>query len=143
MMKQFQAISAPAVPNVRNGFEAAELVGAILTLLYGFWLTFPTPGSERLLAVDAHIASFLAIGSGQLVGMVQRCYWLRRVMSFLALLIWVLTSFYSLEPAHLLFAAIAAWGFLRIGRSGEHSTTAPEGGKESIGEETEKDLCSA
>ena len=143
MTKQFKAISALAVPNVRNGFEVVELVGAILTLLYGFWLASPTPYSARLLAVDAQIASFLVIGSGQLIGMAQHCYRRRRAMGFLALLIWVSTALYSFEPAHLMFAAIAALGFLRIGRSKEHSTKSPKAGKESIGKGTSKELCSA
>jgi hypothetical protein len=143
MTKQFKAISGLVVPNVGNGFEVVELVGAILVLFYGFRLSYPTPDSARLLAVDAHIASFLAIGFGQLAGMVQGCYWLRRLMSVLALLIWTFTSFYSFEPAQLVFTVIAAWGFLRIGRSREHSTKTPNAGKESIGEGTNKGLCSA
>ncbi|HXB70653.1 MAG TPA: hypothetical protein VNY05_20645 [Candidatus Acidoferrales bacterium] len=143
MTKQFKAISGIAAPNVGNGFQVVELVGAILTLLYGFRLTYPTPDSASLLAVDAHIASFLAIGFGQLMGMAQRSYGLRRLTSFLALLMWAFTSFYSFEPAQLVFAAIAAWGFLRIGRSGERSRKIPNDAKESIGEETDKGLCSA
>lgn len=117
----------------RKGFEVAELQGAILALLYGVWLTYPTPESARLLAVDAYSAAFLAIGSGQLIGMVQRRYRLRQVMSLLAIVIWAVTAFYSFNPALLVFAANAGWGFLRIGLSGEHAAKTPRAGKESIG----------
>jgi hypothetical protein len=127
---RFQAISAPVA---RKAFEVAELQGAILALLYGVWLTYPTPESARLLEVDAYSASFLAIGAGQLIGIVQRRYPLRRAMSFLALLIWVFTAFYSFNPALLLFAANAGWGFLRISRSGQHAAKTPKAGKKPIG----------
>jgi len=130
MTKQFKAISTVAV---RKRFEVAELQGAILALIYGFWLTYPTPESERLLAVDAYSASFLAIGSGQLIGMVQRRYPLRRAMSLLALLIWVFTAFYAFNPVQLLLAANAGWGFLRISRRGQHSAKTPQAGQASIG----------
>jgi hypothetical protein len=126
MTKQFKAISALAV---RNGFEVAELLGAILALFYGLWLVYPTPESANLLAVDAYSATFLAIGSGQLIGMAQRRHRLRRVMSLLAVSIWVFTAFYSFEPAQLVFAAIAGWGFLRIRRSAGHSTRTSNAGK--------------
>jgi hypothetical protein len=115
MTKQFKAISALAM---RKGFEVAELQSAILALLFGLGLTYPTPESARLLAVDAQSAVFLAIGSGQIIGMVQRNYGLRRVMSLLAVLIWLFTAFYSFDPALLVFAAIAVWAFLRIGWGG-------------------------
>jgi predicted membrane protein len=126
MTKQFTAISAFAL---RKGFEVAELQSAIIALLYGLWLVYPTPESAKLLAVDAYSASFLAIGSGQLIGMVQRRYSLRRVMSLLAVLIWLFTAFYSIEPAQLVFAAVAGWAFLRIGRSSELSVVTPKAGK--------------
>jgi len=126
MTKKFKAISAVSV---RNGFEVAELLGAILVLLYGIWLTYPTPESERLLAVDAFSASFLAIGFGQLIGMAQGRYRLRWVMSLLALSIWVFTAFNSFNPALLLFAANAGWGFLRISRTEENATKTPSPGK--------------
>ena len=130
MTKQFKAISALAE---RNGFEVAELLGAILALLYGFWLTYPTPASARLLAVDAYSASFLAIGSGQLIGMVQRRYLLRRAMSLLALLIWLFTAFYSFDLAQVALIANAGWGLLRISRNGQHSTKTPKAVEETIG----------
>jgi hypothetical protein len=133
MTKQFKANSPLAVPDVRNGFEIAEALSGTVALLYGLWLTFPTPDSARLLAVDANIASFLVIGSGQLVGMLQRRYSLRRAMSLLALLIWVFTAFYSFEPARLVFAAIAGWAFLRINRSEESSTQTSNAGRQSPG----------
>jgi hypothetical protein len=140
MTKQFKAISALSV---LNGLEVAEPLGAILALSYGLWLTYPTPESARLLAVDAYSATFLAIGSGQLIGMVRRRDWLRRAMSFLALLVWVFTAFYSFNPALLVFAAIAGWGFLRIGRRGEHSARTPEAGREPYRDGTNKGVCSA
>ena len=127
---RFNALSAVAV---RNGFEVAELQGAILALLYGVWLTYPTPESANLLAVDAYSASFLAIGSGQLMGMVQRRYRLRHVMSFLALLIWVVTAFYSFNPALFVFAANAGWGFLRISRHGQPAAKTFQAGKKPVG----------
>lgn len=130
MTKQFKEISAVAV---RNGFEVAELIGAILALFYGLWLVYPTPESASLLAVDAYSATFLAIGSGQLIGIVQRRYVLRRVMSLLAVSIWVFTAFYSFEPAQLVFAAIAGWGFLRISRSAGHSTRTSKAGNKLAG----------
>jgi hypothetical protein len=142
MTKQFNAISSLAMRKMRNGFEVAEPLGAILALLYGVWLTYPTPDSASLLAVDAYSAGFLAIGSGQLIGMVQHRYGLRRVMSLLALLIWVFTALYSSEPAQFVFAAIAAWAFLRINRSGEDSTKTPKARKEPIGRGQMGDLAS-
>jgi hypothetical protein len=133
MTKQFNAISWLAMRKMRNNFEVAEPLGAILALLYGVWLTYPTPDSASLLAVDVYSASFLAIGSGQLIGMAQRRYGLRRAMSFLTFLIWVFSALYSFEPAHLVFAAIAGWAFLRINRSGEDSTKTPQARKEPVG----------
>jgi hypothetical protein len=130
MTKRLNAISALAA---RSGFEVAELQGAILALLYGLWIIYPTPESASLLAVDVHSASFLAIGSGQLLGMMQHRYWLRRAMSLLAVLIWVFTAFYSFEPVQLVFAAIAGWGFLRISRRGDQSTETPKAGKKLVG----------
>jgi hypothetical protein len=132
-MKRTVVAASLAMRKMRNGFEVAEPLGAILALLYGVWLTYPTPDSANLLAVDAYSASFLAIGSGQLIGMVQRRHGLRRVMSLLALLIWVFSALYSFEPAQLVFAANAAWAFLRINRSGEDSTKTPKARKEPIG----------
>jgi hypothetical protein len=140
MTKQFKVISALAV---RNGFEVAGLPGAILALVYGLWLVYPTPESSRLLAVDAHSATFLAIGSGQLIGMVQRRYWLRRVMSLLAASIWVFTAFYSFEPVQLVFAAIAGWGFLQIGRSPAHYSKNFQGRERACLDGTNKGACAA
>jgi hypothetical protein len=130
MTKLFYAISALAV---RKGFAISELQSAIVALLYGVWLTYPTPESARLLAVDAYSASFLAIGCGQLIGIVQRRYLLRRVMSLLGVLMWVFTAFYSFNPAQLVFAATAVWAFLRISQCGEQFTRTPKAGKEPIG----------
>ena len=140
MTKQFKAMSAFAE---RGGFEIVELWGAILALAYGVWLTYPTPESASLLAVDAYGASFLAIGSGQLIGMVQRRYLLRCAMSLLAVLIWVFTAFYWFELAQVVFVANAVWGFLRITRSGAHSTRTPQAGREPIGMGTNAGVCSA
>jgi len=124
MSKQRVLNPGLAERNGSNGFAVAVVLGAVFALLYGLWLVYPTPESSRLLQVDAYSASFLVIGTGQVIGMAQRRYRLLRTMGILAVLIWILNAYYSFEPVQLVFPAIALCGFLQISWAAEDANQA-------------------
>jgi hypothetical protein len=117
---------------LRRDFEFAELQGAILAMMWGVWLLLPFYDRplvtyETLLQVapnEGWAVLFMAVGFGQMYGLVRQKRRLRRFFTFAALLVWLFTSiligmndWHALSfPMACAFALGAGWGFIRIGR---------------------------
>lgn len=130
---------------LRRDFEYSEFQGAVIATCWGLWLLNPwydvlvVSGNYRALAVygpdHAWGALFLAIGFGQLAGVIFRFHEIRRWSAFLAALLWTFVAVlvarvspFSLSvPTTSMFAVGAAWGYLRIGMSRESTHNASDG----------------